>query len=110
MIYIEKTKQEFKKILEQYTNQSIPGFELKITHTYHVASNAKEIATKLNLSEEDIQLAQDGNDFYLYTTSSYIRFDVADFDEHYEVVDLRIDGEAYETEEEYILIVAKMEL
>ena len=59
MIDIEKAKVAFKKFLEQYNNdEDRLGFNLKVVHTYHVAENAKEIATKLNLSEEDIALAE----------------------------------------------------
>lgn len=58
MIDIQKAKFSFKKFLEQYQNQDCLGFELKVTHTYHVAENAKQIATKMNLSEEDINLAE----------------------------------------------------
>ena len=34
------------------------SFNLKVVHTYHVAENAKEIAEKLNLDQEDIELAE----------------------------------------------------
>ena len=57
MIDIEKAKKSFEDFLKNY-NRSELGFELKIIHTYHVMDNAKEIATKLNLSEEDIKLAE----------------------------------------------------
>lgn len=57
MINIEKAKKSFKKFLEQYNEKSI-GFELKVIHTYHVVENAREIAIKLNLSDEDIYLAE----------------------------------------------------
>ena len=57
MIEIEKAKKTFKNFLNNYNKNEL-GFELKIVHTYHVVDNAKEIATKLNLSEEDIKLAE----------------------------------------------------
>lgn len=58
MIDIEKAKIAFKDFLDEYEDKSDLGFELKIVHTYHVAENAKEIAEKLNLSKEDIKLAE----------------------------------------------------
>lgn len=57
MINIEKAQIALKNFLNSY-DKNEPGFELKVTHTYHVVKNAKEIATKLNLSEEDIKLAE----------------------------------------------------
>lgn len=58
MIDIEKAKAAFKDFLEEYKDKSDLGFELKIVHTYHVAKNAKKIAQELNLSKEDIELAE----------------------------------------------------
>ncbi len=59
MIDIVKAKQAFKKFLERYkTEEDVLGFELKVVHTYHVLENARVIAEKLNLSEEDIKLAE----------------------------------------------------
>ena len=58
MVDIEKAKIAFKDFLNEYEDKSDLGFELKIVHTYHVAENAKEIAKKLNLSKEDIELAE----------------------------------------------------
>lgn len=58
MIDIEKAKIAFKDFLEEYKDKSDLGFELKIVHTYHVAENAKKIAQELNLSKEDIELAE----------------------------------------------------
>ena len=58
MIDIAKAKIAFKDFLEEYKDKSDLGFELKIVHTYHVAENAREIAEKLNLSKEDIELAE----------------------------------------------------
>ncbi len=58
MIDIQKSRKAFKKFLQKYNDKSQLGFELKVVHTYHVAENAKNIAIKLNLSEEDINLAE----------------------------------------------------
>lgn len=58
MIDIEKAKIAFKDFLEEYEDKSDLGFELKIIHTYHVVETAKKIAEKLNLSKEDIELAE----------------------------------------------------
>lgn len=58
MIDLKYAKNCFKRFLEKYRNQEELGFELKVVHTYHVVENAKDIASKLNLSEEDIQLAE----------------------------------------------------
>lgn len=58
MIDIQKARVSFKKFLDKYSNKEELGFDLKVVHTYHVAENAKEIAQKLNLSEEDTNLAE----------------------------------------------------
>lgn len=58
MIDIARAKNAFKDFLEEYKDKSDLGFELKIVHTYHVAENAKKIAKELNLSKEDIDLAE----------------------------------------------------
>lgn len=58
MINIEKTKKAFKNFLEKYEDKEHVSFKLKVVHTYHVAEKAKEIAEKLNLSKEDIELAE----------------------------------------------------
>ncbi len=58
MIDIEKAKIAFKNFLDEYEDKSDLGFELKIVHTYHVSENAKKIAQELNLSKEDINLAE----------------------------------------------------
>lgn len=58
MIDLIKAKKEFKKFIDTYKNQEDLGFELKVTHTYHVAECSKLIAQKLNLSKEDIELAE----------------------------------------------------
>ena len=58
MIDIEKAKLSFEKFLDKYDDKNELGFKLKVEHTYHVVNKAKEIATKLNLSDEDIYLAE----------------------------------------------------
>ncbi|MBR6689283.1 MAG: HD domain-containing protein [Clostridia bacterium] len=59
MIDITKAKKAFKLFLERYkTDEDVLGFELKIVHTYHVVDNARLIAEKLKLSDEDIKLAE----------------------------------------------------
>lgn len=58
MIDIQKARHSFKKFLDKYKEQNKLGFELKVVHTYHVVDNARDIATKLNLSDEDIKLAE----------------------------------------------------
>lgn len=57
MVDLQKAKIAFKNYINKYNNQDDPGFNLKIVHTYHVVDNAIMIAEKLNLSEEDINLA-----------------------------------------------------
>lgn len=58
MIDIEKAKIAFKVFLNQYEDKEHVSFNLKVVHTYHVAKNAKEIAEKLKLNQEDIELAE----------------------------------------------------
>lgn len=58
MVNINKAQIAFKVFLDEYEYKTDLGFELKIVHTYHVAENAKKIAEKLNLSKEDIELAE----------------------------------------------------
>ena len=58
MIDITKSKLAFKIFLDNYEEKSDVSFKLKVIHTYHVADNAREIAKKLNLSKEDIELAE----------------------------------------------------
>ena len=55
---IWKAKKAFKNFLERYEDKEHVSFKLKVTHTYHVAEKAKEIAEKLNLSKEDVKLAE----------------------------------------------------
>ena len=58
MIDIQKARIVFKKFLNKYNDKHELGFDLKVVHTYHVVDNAKTIATNLNLSEEDVNLAE----------------------------------------------------
>lgn len=58
MIDIEKARTSFENFLNKYNDKNELGFKLKVAHTYHVINNAREIATKLKLSEEDIKLAE----------------------------------------------------
>ena len=57
MINIEKAKDVFKNYVEKYDSTN-PRIALKIAHTYRVAETAKKIAQELNLSEEQIKLAE----------------------------------------------------
>ena len=43
MIDITKAKLELKKYLDKYEDKSDLSFNLKVTHTYHVAENSKNI-------------------------------------------------------------------
>ena len=58
MIDIEKARIEFKNFIDKYDNKNDLGFNLKVVHTYQVVTIAKNIATNLNLSEEDVNLAE----------------------------------------------------
>ena len=59
MIDIIKAKKEFKNYLNQYEDKKEhPNFKLKVTHTYHVADNSKNLATNLNLDNEEIDIAE----------------------------------------------------
>jgi len=44
--------------LNHYEDKDTLGFNLKVVHTYHVVENARMIATKLGLSQDDINLAE----------------------------------------------------
>jgi HD superfamily phosphodiesterase len=57
MIDLQKARIAFKEYINSYDNQNDPGFNLKVVHTYYVVDNAIMIAKKLNLSQEDIELA-----------------------------------------------------
>jgi len=56
-IDILKAKKQFEKYIQNY-NPEDAKIKLKIDHIKRVAENAKRIAQKLNLNEEDIQLAE----------------------------------------------------
>lgn len=53
----EKAKQRFEKYLEDF-DRSADKIALKIVHTYGVVSCSEEIAKRMNLSEEDLELAK----------------------------------------------------
>jgi len=57
MIDIEKAKNVFKEYVKKYDDTN-PKIKMKIIHILKVAENSKKIATDLNLSEEDIVLAE----------------------------------------------------
>lgn len=58
MIDIQKARIAFKDFLNKYEDKDTLGFNLKVVHTYHVVDNARTIAIKLNLSEEDVYLSE----------------------------------------------------
>ena len=58
MINLDNVKLQFNNFLRQYDTQSEPGFNLKVTHTLNVVANSRILASMLNLSEEDIEIAQ----------------------------------------------------
>ena len=59
MINIQKANIAFKKFLGSYKNlEDEIGFNTKISHTYHVVENSRELAKQLNLNDEDIKLAE----------------------------------------------------
>ncbi len=58
MIDIRKARGAFRNFLDKYRDKELLGFNLKVIHTYNVMNNARIIATKLNLEEEDIYLAE----------------------------------------------------
>lgn len=58
MIDLKKAKQAFNEYINLYENKNQAGYELKVNHTYFVAENSKQIAKSLNLSQEDIELAE----------------------------------------------------
>ena len=57
MIDIKNARQEFKKYIFQYKQDKL-GYDLKVIHTYKAVENSNKIATLMNLSEEDIKLAE----------------------------------------------------
>lgn len=58
MIDIKRARRAFKSFLDSYKDQEQLGFDLKVVHTYHVVDNVKKLANKLELSEEDRNLAE----------------------------------------------------
>lgn len=58
MIDIKRARIAFKNFLDKYKDKNELGFDLKVVHTYHVVENSKCLAKKLNLSEEDVNLAE----------------------------------------------------
>lgn len=57
MIDLRKARQAFKNYVETY-NINNPKIELKIAHIERTAQISRKIAENLNLSEEDIELAE----------------------------------------------------
>ena len=57
MIDLKKARQAFKKYISQYKQDKL-GYNLKVIHIYKVVENSNKIATMMNLSEEDINLAE----------------------------------------------------
>ncbi len=57
MIDIEKAKKYYKEYISNY-NPEDPKIALKIAHVFRTAEKAKKIAINLNLSEEDVKLAE----------------------------------------------------
>lgn len=57
MIDINKAKKTFDEYVKNY-NPKDPKIMLKINHIKRVANNSKDLANKLNLSKEDIDLAE----------------------------------------------------
>ena len=57
MIDLEKAKEYYKEYISNY-NYKDPKIALKIAHIFRTSEKAKKIATKLELSEEDIKLAE----------------------------------------------------
>ena len=57
MVDIEKAKKEFIKHVNEIKIDN-PKIQTKINHTFRVIENCKKIANSLNLSEEEIKLAE----------------------------------------------------
>lgn len=57
MIDLEKAKSFYKEYISNY-NPENPKIALKIAHIFRTAEKAKKIAINLNISEEDIELAE----------------------------------------------------
>lgn len=56
-IDMKKAKEEFKNYIKNY-NPKDPKIALKITHIERVSCKAKELAENLNLSDDDVKLAE----------------------------------------------------
>ena len=56
-IDIKKAKQQFERYIQNYNSED-QKIKLKIDHIARVSQTSKKIAQKLNLNEEDIQLAE----------------------------------------------------
>ncbi|MGN1266842.1 MAG: HD domain-containing protein [Dorea sp.] len=54
---LQYAKEQFEKYLNHY-NREDPKVKLKIIHTYGVVECSRQIAQRMHLSEEDIELAQ----------------------------------------------------
>lgn len=57
MLDLIKAKQFYKEYIKNYDSEN-PKIALKIAHIFRTAEKARKIATNLNLSEEDINLAE----------------------------------------------------
>lgn len=59
MIDIQKSEVAFNNYLDLYKNfKEDVGFKTKVTHTYHVVENSRELAKKISLDDENIALAE----------------------------------------------------
>lgn len=58
MINLDNVSDRFNSYLSMYNCKSDSSFNLKVVHTLNVVENAKIISKKMNLSEDDINLAQ----------------------------------------------------
>lgn len=57
VIDFDKAKQSFEQYLDEFDRED-DKIKLKIVHTYYVVDCAQEIAVRMKLSEEDIELAK----------------------------------------------------
>lgn len=87
MIDIKKAKQAFKNYISEYKQDKL-GYDLKVVHTYKVVENSNKIATMMNLSEEDIKLAEliallhdigRFEELKMYDQFESVKFDHADY-------------------------------
>lgn len=58
MINIKHCKETFLKHLDKYEDKTTLGFDLKLKHTYRVMQISKTIGKNLNLSKEEVKLAE----------------------------------------------------